>query len=121
MRSLYSGILNIEDETLQNEACRIVIRVTKQKIEMETLILIVEIYIGLHKNVQNLLQFLRSRIESGKMNKHIIHELSLENLFQKFDRRIALTKAFTMHCAIDPRKNRGGPARGGSRRANYGG
>lgn len=95
MRSLYSGILNIEDETLQNEACRIVIRVTKQKIEMETLILIVEIYIGLHKNVQNLLQFLRSRIESGKMNKHIIHELSLENLFQKFDRRIALTKAFT--------------------------
>lgn len=55
------------------------------------------------------------------MNKHIIHELSLENLFQKFDRRIALTKAFTMHYAIDPRKNRGGPARGGSRRANYGG
>lgn len=39
MRSLYSGILNIEDETLQNEVCRIVIRVTKQKIEMETLIL----------------------------------------------------------------------------------
>lgn len=39
MRSLHSGILNIEDETLQNEAYRIVIRVTKQKIEMETLIL----------------------------------------------------------------------------------
>lgn len=82
MRSLYLGILNIEDETLQNEACRIVIRVTKQKIEMETLILIVEIYIGLHKNVQNLLQFLRSRIESGKMNKHIIQSFPLKIFFK---------------------------------------